>query len=136
MSWTPELRDALGELLEGLVGDDLLTVLPRGPRGPFQPPVAVMGMPDVEWGDYLCTDLVRLDVTVVVRDHPDGPAASIAELEGLWPQVAGRLRAHIDRDPTLGGLVTSVRMARADFGDYAVQGKAYAAQNITLEFHV
>lgn len=133
---TPEVRLALAAALVAQLPDGLATVLPYGVVGPFQPPCLVIGQPDVEFGDWSCTDRVTVGLAVVVRDHPEGPAATQRSLETLWPQVAAALKAAFHADETLGGLVTTAQLVRADFGDFVVQGSPYPAQNLTIEIYL
>jgi len=112
-------------------------VLPRGVVGTFTPPVAVIGQPDVQFDtEHMCgTDETTFPIAVVVRHHPGGPAATQAELEELWPQVAARLRDHLDSDPSMGGICSAAELTDSTFGELQVQGQAYPAQALTVTIH-
>lgn len=117
---------------------DAVTVLPRGVDGPFTPPAVLLGQPDVDFdaGQLVArTDRVLWPVAVVVRQAPDGPAATQAELEDLWPVVAGVLRNALDADPDMGGLCSAAWVASSSFGSLQVQGAAFPAQEITVEIN-
>lgn len=133
---TPEVRAALAAAIAGQLPAGLATVLPYGVVGPFQPPCVVIGQPDVEFGEWSCTDKATVGLAVVVRDHPEGPAATQQSLETLWPRVAAAVKAVFHADQTLGGLVTTAQLVRADFGDFMVQGTPYPAQNLTVEIYL
>lgn len=133
---SPAVRVALADAVRWQLPAGVATVLPYGVVGPFQPPCVVLGQPDVEFGDWLCTDKVTVGLAVVVRDHPEGPAATQQSLETLWPQVAAAVKAALHSDQTLGGLVTTAQLVRADFGDFMVQGTPYPAQNLTIEIYL
>lgn len=122
------LRDHLA--VEGL------TVLPFGVTGQFQPPALVLGQPDVEFGSWGCVHKVTIGLAVVVRHHPEGPEATIRDLDRVWPQVATQILDLIRTDPTLGGFVTNTELTTAVYGDFIVAGTAYPAQNLTLETYV
>ena len=62
---------------------DGLTVMPFGVTGPFQPPALVFGQPDVEFGDWGCAHKITIGLAVVVRHHPEGPEATIRDLDLL-----------------------------------------------------
>ena len=132
----PELREALAAALRTAVPYGRAEVLPYGVVGPFQPPVVVIGQPDVEFTEWGCTDKVTIGLAVVVRDHPEGAAATQQELETLWPQIADAVKSVFHADETLGGLVTTARLVRADFGDFMVHGTPYPCQNLTCEIYL
>jgi len=130
------VREALASALAGELPAGVASVLPYGVVGPFQPPVVVLGQPDVEFGAWGCEDKHTYGAAVVVRDHPDGPAATQQQLEGLWPQVAAAFRAAFRADQTLGGVVTDAQLTSATFGDFMVQGTPYPAQQLTIEIYL
>ncbi|MDO5534371.1 MAG: hypothetical protein Q4F65_06950 [Propionibacteriaceae bacterium] len=132
---TPALRDHLAQELRVRVGH-LVEVLPHGVDGSFAPPVLVIGQPDVEFRAWGCEDLVTIGLAVVVRHHPDGPAATQRALEELWPQVAAQVKSLCHEDPSLGGLVTLAELKTAEFGDFTVQGQSFPAQQIALNVFV
>ena len=132
---TAQVRQALADGLADELAGVAVAVLPYGVTGPFQPPCVVLGQPDTEFGDFLCVDKNTLGLAVVVRDHPQGPAATQQELEGLWPQVAAAVKRLLQADNTLGGLVVDARLMSAEFGDLVVQGQPFPAQQLTLEIY-
>ena len=125
-----ELTSRLGVLLA-----DPPDVLPRGVDGPFDPPVVVLGQPDVEFDVEPCLDKWTLSVAVVVRVDPSGMTATQTQLEELWPAVATAVREMCSDDQSLGGLVASARALSADFGDFKVGSQTFPAQAIQLEIY-
>lgn len=133
---TTATRERLAQLLGEQLGEPApATVLPYGVTGAFQPPVIVLGQPDVEFGDWGCTDKNTLGVAVVVRDDPTGPVATQKALDRLWPQVAAALKAVFAADPTLGGQVTHSELKTAEYGTFVVQAKSFPAQNLTINLY-
>ena len=134
---TPAVRQALAAAIAAQLPTPApASMLPYGVVGPFQPPVMVLGQPDVEFGAWGCTDKVTIGLAVVVRDSPEGAAATQQQLEGLWPVVAAAVKAAFAADETLGGLVAEAHLVGATFGDFMVQGTPLPAHNLTIEIHV
>lgn len=132
---TTAVRERLAQLLGEQLSEPIPAVLPYGVTGPFQPPAVVIGMPDVEFGEWGCTDKSVLGMAVVVRDHPDGPVETQRELDELWPRVAQALKAIFQGDPTLGGLVTHAELRTAEYGSLLVQGRTFPAQQLTTHIY-
>ena len=131
---TAAVRDRLAQLLGEQLGESPARIYPHGIAGVLELPAIVFGQPDVEFGEWGCTDKNVLGIAVVVRDEPTGPIDTIRALDDLWPQVAGALK-RVCTDPTLGGLVDHADLATADFGSFTVAGRTFPAQNITINIY-
>ena len=131
---TAAVRDRLAQLLGEQLGESPARIYPHGIAGVLELPAIVFGQPDVEFGEWGCTDKNVMGVAVVVRDEPTGPTDTIRALDELWPQVAAALKRVVS-DPTLGGVVDHAELAAAEFGSFAVAGRTFAAQNITINIY-
>ncbi|MGC4106050.1 MAG: hypothetical protein QM753_06805 [Thermomicrobiales bacterium] len=126
------LRGLLAAELDGrTIG---LGVHARGIDGAFQPPVAVLGQPDVEFDVEPChVHRYTLPVAVAVGRPGFDEAGTQAELEGRWLEVAGALQAVVDEGVLDALGVVDVTLTRSDAGSFTVQGQSYPAYSITIE---
>ena len=133
---TPQIRTQIAAQIGSRLAGVDCQVLAFGVTGPFQPPCAVLGQPDVDYDVQPCVAKVTIGLAVVVRHHPQGPEATQRDLETLWPQVAAAVRDLEHTDPTLGGQINDFHLTRAEFGSFDAQGNSFPAQNLVLEIHL
>lgn len=126
--------------LRGLLASELKTrttglgVHPRGIDGAFQPPVVVLGQPDVEFDVQPChIHRYGMPVAVAVGRPGFDEIATQAELEGRWLEVAVALQELVDEGVLDALGVVDATVTRSDSGSFTVQGQSYPAYSITIE---
>lgn len=125
-----QVRDRLAGMLAGLD----LVVYSRAPQGSITLPAVVVGMPD--WrpaADSRALDVWTLPLLVVVAQQAADPAATVDQLDEIWPEVAQTVQAEMWADQTLGGLVSDCQIDQATFGTVGIAGHDYPAYSITIK---
>jgi hypothetical protein len=116
-----ELRESLVTAIESVVSDRV-TVYPTSIDGVAGLPAVVLGMPT--WRPLGgCLSSWEFPVAVIVARPGSADAATVSELDDLWPEVLDGLLALRGR-----GLDD---VLRAEFGLFDVRGQAYPAQVLT-----
>ena len=131
---TPDVREKIAAEIDDRLDEALgVTVCPWLVEGTAELPAVILGLPDVEFSDWGCSDRVTLGIAVVIAWNTSGPWATARELEELWPVVAEAVRSMTLENPDLDGLVSDCRLVQGVAGDFSVQGVQCPAQLLTLE---
>lgn len=105
-------------------GDPDVAAYPRAVDSVASFPAVVIGQPSWQPGPTFCLDRWEFPVAVIVSRPGISDEDTVAQLDGLWPQVLDRLKT---TDLPLEGSVD-----RAQFGLFRIQGQDYPAQVITV----
>lgn len=116
-----EVRQLLADAVDSVV-DDSVTVYPSAVDGVARFPAVVVGMPSWKPGPTSCLNRYEFPVAVIVsRPALADDAATVAELDALWPSVLSGLQAVEGPD---------LALSRAEFGLFSIGGQQYPSQTI------
>lgn len=106
-----QIREGVATLLDGITGLRAYSTIP----GQFSPPAAIVGMPSVDFDAAHQRGLDEWSVTVwVLVAHQSDRHAETSLEKYLNPSGATSVKATIEADGTLGGVVSDTVVTRAD----------------------
>lgn len=125
-----QIREGIATLLDGITGLRVFSFIP----GQFSPPAAIVGMPSVDFDAAMQRGLDEwtCDIFVVVAHQSDKHAEKNME-SYLDPSGAKSVKAVLEADGTLSGVVSDSRVVRAEpasfvFGDVTFVGIEFTLQ--------
>lgn len=104
------------------------------PRDDIAAPAAVVAWPAISYDATMAGGLTRWEVPVIVLVGKVSDRQSGANLQGyMKASGSGSVKAVLEADPTLGGVVGSTRVERCDVEARTVAGVEYLSAVFTVD---